>query len=164
MREISSTYFLNIRKERFLMERVVIEIEHIPYFLELYLDKQPELEPLIHLFCKYIIDTKPNRVIKDITPHKTKENQSITLIEIEYEIENEEIQRFCDFYCRKSKLDFRLDCKYESELGICKTLENDCFQITVRDGSIYRNGFFYLDIMEKNSDYKQCFRLKEILL
>lgn len=145
------------------MDRVVIEIEQIPIFLERYMNQDPKLESLIHTFCKYLLFEKPVKIIKNTFLHGSEDKPTtVTLIDTVYSIKDSTIQKFCDFYFDKSKMDNHFLCKYEDELNISKSLYNECFYITIKDGTVYRNGFFYLDTYEEDGSDK--FLLKEVSL
>lgn len=116
---------------------MVIEIENIPYFVELYMKNNPEKETLTHAFCKFLLNNKPDKIVLSTG------NDRIDLL---YKSDDKIFLEFTEFYLDKSQLDHSLNCKYEIELDLPKSLTVECFYITIKDNfGNYRNRYYYIE-------------------
>lgn len=107
------------------------DIINVPQFISRYMLKEPNIELLryTHDFCSDLLEQSRHSYFVV--------NNKVTYIHIP--ITNKSM-KFLKFYFKKSKLDHRYNCKYEDELGLAKSTDNECFEFKFEDTDNILNG------------------------
>ena len=98
------------------------EFKDIPLFLQRYLEYyEPGLNCMVHDFCKILLELDYD-VIEDVTGDCYL-----------FKTDNYTVKRLSEFYLRKSKLDLKLNCPYEEELNLPKSVMYEVFAVSLED-------------------------------
>lgn len=101
-----------------------VDIIEIPKFIEKYISVNGYMiEKYTHTFCAYLLKTEFEKIID-------KSNN----IKYMADVNDKTISCCIDFYLDKSELNYYYECKYESEIGVPKSITNEIFKIQLEDG------------------------------
>jgi hypothetical protein len=129
------------------MKTKIVEIIDVPEFIKRYIeqDKSGTISELTHIFCTEILVSDIEYCVKEKTTHLYIDT-----------LHNTKIAEFADLYLEKSELDHYLNCKYEDELDLYKSINNELFKIKISD--VDKIMEFKIDSLENNTMI-----LKEVL-
>lgn len=116
------------------------DIIEIPVFISEYINQNIDnIDYHLHSFCKLLLSN-------NITSFGTDENETYI---IEYSIAEQDYSAkyFINFYLEKSNIDHKGNCLYELETNICKSLDNELFEVKLQtdDGNDLDTTKVYID-------------------
>ena len=122
----------------------ITNIIEIPKFISTYISNNIDnIDYQLHSFCKYLLNRKIDSFMIDASAIESG------IYQFEYNINDTcyDIKYFINFYLEKTKLDSKLDCLYEQDTGLSKSITNETFIVELEsdDGSKLDTIDLYID-------------------
>ena len=103
----------------------IVNIKELPVFISKYMENNndPELQHMLDSFKNFILN-------KDVSSYIFTD--SLMLLEYIIDDHDYNIRYFANYYLEKSSLNNKYECSYESDLGIAKSISNECFVVSLK--------------------------------
>ena len=122
----------------------ITNIIEIPKFISKYINHDiDDIDCQLHSFCQYLL----NRKVDSFNIQSESEDNEIYQLEYILDDKLYDIKYFINFYLEKSELDSKLNCLYEMETDLSKSLSNELFAVEIEtdDGSKLDTINIYID-------------------